>query len=275
MEIQKRVAAIHDISCVGKCSLTVALPIISAAGVETSVIPTAVLSTHTGGFTGFTYRDLTDDLKPITHHWKSLGLKFDAIYTGYIGDVRQFDYILECKEKLLKKDGLFIVDPAMADYGKLYPALNEDIVEGMKRICSVADYIIPNITEACFLTNNTYLEKYNQEYIYNLVKDLKKVGAKNVILTGVGYTETELGAIFSNDLEYVEYFGIKQPISYHGTGDIFSSLIVANIMNKNSIYNSLKDSVDFIIDCIKETSKDNKHSYGVKFEKILYNRVKR
>ena len=270
-----KVLSIQDISCYGQCSLTVALPILSSYGIETVILPSAVLSTHTSGFKNFTVLDLTDEMPKIINHWINEGIEFDAIYTGYIGDVRQFDYILECKEKLLKKDGLFIVDPAMADYGKLYPALNEDIVEGMKRICSVADYIIPNITEACFLTNNTYLEKYNQEYIYNLVKDLKKVGAKNVILTGVGYTETEIGAIFSNDLEYVEYFGIKQPISYHGTGDIFSSLIVANIMNKNSIYNSLKDSVDFIIDCIKETSKDNKHSYGVKFEKILYNRVKR
>ena len=269
-----KVLSIQDISCYGQCSLTVALPILSSYGIETVILPSAVLSTHTSGFKNFTVLDLTLEMPKIINHWINEGIEFDAIYTGYIGDVRQFEYILECKDKLLKKDGLFIVDPAMADYGKLYPALNEDIVEGMKKICSVADYIIPNITEACFLTNNTYQEKYNKEYISSLVKDLKNLGAKNIILTGVGYSDTELGAIFSNNQETVEYYGVKQPISYHGTGDIFSSLVVANIMNNNSIYNSLKDSVDFIIECIKETSKDSNHRYGVKFENILYRRVK-
>ena len=141
----------------------------------------------------------------------------------------------------------------------------------MKAICEVADYIIPNITEACFLTNTTYQEKYDKSYITKLVESLKQLGAKNIILTGIGYSEEELGAIYSNvDNKYSEYFGIKQPISYHGTGDIFSSLVVANIMNKKTIEETLKDSVDFVIDCIKETSKDPLHSYGVKFEKILY-----
>ncbi len=270
-----KVLSIQDISCYGQCSLTVALPILSSYGIETVILPSAVLSTHTSGFKNFTVLDLTLEMPKIINHWINEGIEFDAIYTGYIGDVRQFEYILECKNKLLKENGLFIVDPAMADYGKLYPALNEDIVEGMKRICSVADYIIPNITEACFLTNNMYQEKYDKEYISNLVNDLKNVGAKNVILTGVGYIETELGAIFANKDNYVEYFGVKQPVSYHGTGDIFSSLVVANIMNKNSIKDSLKDSVDFVIECIKETSKDENHTYGVKFENILYSRVKK
>ena len=181
-----KVLSIQDISCYGQCSLTVALPILSSYGIETVILPSAVLSTHTSGFKNFTVLDLTLEMPKIINHWINEGIEFDAIYTGYIGDVRQFEYILECKDKLLKKDGLFIVDPAMADYGKLYPALNEDIVEGMKKICSVADYIIPNITEACFLTKNTYQEKYNKEYISSLVKDLKTLGAKNIILTGVG-----------------------------------------------------------------------------------------
>lgn len=270
-----KVLSIQDISCYGQCSLTVALPILSSYGIETVILPSAVLSTHTSGFKDFTVLDLTDEMPKIIHHWISEGIKFDAIYTGYIGDVRQFEYILECKNKLLKEDGIFFVDPAMADHGKLYPALSLDIVEGMKRICSVADYIIPNITEACFLTNNQYQETYDKEYISKLVNDLKTIGAKNILLTGVGYQDTELGAIFSSELENVEYFGIKQPISYHGTGDIFSSLLVANIMNENSIYESLKDSVDFVIDCIKETSKDQTHNYGVKFETILYNKIKK
>ncbi len=264
-----KVLSIQDISCYGQCSLTVALPILSSYGIETVILPSAVLSTHTSGFKNFTVLDLTDEMPKIINHWISEGIEFDAIYTGYIGDVKQFEYILQCKDKLLKTDGLFIVDPAMADYGKLYPALNENIVEGMKRICQVADYIIPNITEACFLTDSVYQETYDRNYISNLVNKPTNVGAKNVILTGVGYKKEELGAIYANDNKVIEYFGIKQPISYHGTGDIFSSLVVANIMNKQSIEDTLKDSVDFIIDCIKETSTDPLHSYGVKFEKIL------
>ena len=139
-----KVLSVQDVSCYGQCSLTVALPILSSYGIETVILPSAILSTHTSGFKDFTCLDLTLEMPKIINHWINEKIQVDAIYTGYIGDCRQFDYILECKNKLLVNDGLFIVDPAMADYGKLYPALSLDIVEGMKRISSIADYIIPN-----------------------------------------------------------------------------------------------------------------------------------
>lgn len=267
-----KVLSIQDISCYGQCSLTVALPILSSYGIETVILPSAVLSTHTSGFKDFTVLDLTSEMPKIINHWISEGIKFDAIYTGYIGDIKQFDYILKCKNELLKEDGIFIVDPAMADYGKMYPALSIDTIEGMKRICSVADYVIPNITEASFLTNNEYKEVYDHDYIYKLSNDLLKLGSKNVILTGIGYSSNQIGAVYQNKDELIEYYGIKQPISYHGTGDIFSSVIVGNIMNKVDMLDNLKDAVEFIIDCIKETSTDPLHSYGVKFEKVLKSR---
>jgi len=264
-----KVLTIQDISCYGQCSLTVALPILSSYGVETIILPSSILSTHTSGFKNFTVLDLTDEMPKIINHWIQEKLEFDAIYTGYIGDNRQFKLILECKEKLMKENGLFIVDPAMADYGKLYPALNEDIVLGMKNICSLADYIIPNITEAALLTNNEYLEEYNEEYILKLVSDLYKLGAKNIILTGVSYEKGKIGAVYYNGKEIVSYFSQKIIKSYHGTGDIFSSIIVGNIMNKVNIYDNLKDAVEFIIESILETMNDETHDYGVKFEKIL------
>ena len=167
-----KVLSVQDISCYGQCSLTVALPILSSYGIETIILPSAILSTHTSGFKDFTVLDLTDEMPKIINHWINENIKVNAIYTGYIGDVRQFEYILECKNKILEKDGLFIVDPAMADHGKLYPALNENIVDGMKRICSKADYIIPNITEASLLTNNEYKEEYDENYINKLLSDL-------------------------------------------------------------------------------------------------------
>lgn len=269
--MSKKIMTVQDISCYGQCSITVALPVLSRYGIETAILPSAVLSTHTAGFKNFTVLDLTDEMPKIINHWINEGIKFDAIYTGYIGDVRQFDLILECKDKLLNNGGLFIVDPAMADHGKLYPALNQDIIDGMKKICKVADYIIPNITEACFLTNSEYKEIYDEEYITELIQKLYNLGAKNVILSGVSYENNKIGAIAYDGENKVSYFSQKQAKSYHGTGDIFSSIIVANILNNKSIEENLKESVEFIIKCIKQTVSDENHSYGVKFEEVMAN----
>lgn len=267
--MSKKILTIQDISCYGQCSITVALPILSAYGIETAILPSAILSTHTAGFKNFTVLDLTNEMPKIINHWINEGIKFDAIYTGYIGDVRQFEYILECKDKLLNENGIFIVDPAMADHGKLYPALNEDIVKGMKRICCAANYIMPNITEACFLTDNEYKEEYDKEYINKLLKDLYKLGADNVILSGVSYDKNKIGAIAYDGNDIYEYYSDKQERSYHGTGDIFSSILVANILNNVNISDNLRDAVEFIIKCIKNTVDDDMHAYGVKFEEIL------
>ena len=267
-----KVLSVQDISCYGQCSLTVALPILSSYGIETIILPSAILSTHTSGFKDFTVLDLTDEMPKIINHWTNENIKVNAIYTGYIGDVRQFEYILECKNKILEKDGLFIVDPAMADHGKLYPALNENIVDGMKQICSKADYIIPNITEASLLTNNEYKEEYDENYINKLLSDLYELGAKKIILTGVSFEPGKIGAVYFDGQEIKSYFSNKIVKSYHGTGDIFSSIIVGNIMNGLDILENLKDAVDFVIKCILRTMEDDSHFYGVKFEEILKER---
>ena len=154
--MSKKILTVQDISCYGQCSITVALPILSHYGIETAILPSAVLSTHTSGFTNFTVHDLTDEMPKIINHWIDENIRFDAIYTGYIGNKVQFDYILDNKDRLLNEGGLFIVDPAMADNGKMYYGLDEFIVLGMKKMCMQADYILPNITEACFLTGIEY-----------------------------------------------------------------------------------------------------------------------
>ena len=157
MENQKRLVAINDISGFGKCSLTVALPIISAAGIETICMPTAVLSTHTGGFTGYTYRDLTCDMPDISAHWKSIDLKPDAIYSGFLGSFDQIDIVKKFAEDFKRDDNLFIADPCMADHGKMYTLFDKKFAKAMVSLCAKADIILPNITEACFMAGEEFI----------------------------------------------------------------------------------------------------------------------
>ena len=195
MAKDKRILTIQDISCVGQCSLTVALPILSAAGIETAILPSAVLSTPTAGFKGYTFRDLTDDMPAIAAHWKSEGIRFDAVYTGYLGSARQIAYVKQIFRDLLADGGVRIVDPAMADNGKLYPGFDLAFAEEMKSLCAEADIILPNITEACFITGVEYRETYDRAYIDGLLAALRAVGAKTVILTGVGFAEDKTGVM--------------------------------------------------------------------------------
>ena len=154
----KKILTIQDISCVGQCSLTVALPILSACGLETCILPSAVLSTHTAGFSGFTFRDLTDDMPKIQEHWQKENIKFKAIYTGYLGSVKQVGYVRNILDTMGTDDCIRIVDPAMADNGKLYSIFNDEYVKAMRELCASADILIPNITEAAFLAEVEYRE---------------------------------------------------------------------------------------------------------------------
>ena len=190
-----KILTIQDISCVGQCSLTVALPIISACGVETCVLPSAVLSTHTGGFKGFTFRDLTDDMPSISAHWQKEGIAFEAIYTGYLGSAKQIDYVKNIISSVKKADGVTVVDPAMADNGVLYTGFDMEFVKEMKTLCADADYLLPNITEACFLTDTEYKAEYDRAYIDLIIEKLMLLGCKNVILTGVSYAEGRTGIV--------------------------------------------------------------------------------
>ncbi|MBQ5757370.1 MAG: bifunctional hydroxymethylpyrimidine kinase/phosphomethylpyrimidine kinase, partial [Clostridia bacterium] len=184
----KKILTIQDISCVGQCSLTVALPILSACGVETCILPSAVLSTHTGGFKGYTFRDLTDDIPKIRQHWEKEGIRFEAIYTGYLGSAKQIAYVEDIMTSLGTDHCVSIVDPAMADNGKLYPGFDAEFVEHMKSLAFRADYILPNITEACLLTGTDYSSEYDERFIDLLLQKLVDSGAKIVVLTGVGYS---------------------------------------------------------------------------------------
>jgi pyridoxine kinase len=269
----KRIAAIHDISGFGKCSLTVALPILSAAGIETSVIPTAVLSTHTGGFTGFTYRDLTEDIRPFVQHWKSLNLKFDTIYTGFLGSFEQLDLMKEVFDSFKSKDTLIMVDPVMADNGKLYSIFTPEFAAGMRSLCEKADIIVPNITEASLLVEEPYCEgPHTKEYIELLIKKLSKLGPKKIVLTGVFFDEKMLGAAtYDQNVGNIEYaFAQRIPGFFHGTGDVFGSAFLGALLNGFSLSRSAHIAVNFTADSIRRTFEAKTDPrFGVHFERSI------
>ena len=265
----KRILTIQDISCVGQCSLTVALPIISACGIETAVLPSAVLSTHTAGFDGFTFRDLTGDMGKICDHWKRVNIKFDGFYTGYLGSSEQIDHCLRIFEETAADGAVVIVDPAMADNGRLYVGFDMAFVESMKRLVARADIVLPNITEACLLTGMEYKTEYDAMYVREITKRLLDLGAKNVVLTGIGFEKGFTGVWFENR-EKADYYRHEQlPGGCHGTGDVYASAFTGALMRGKSIFEAATIAADYTVACIKNTMGDSSHWYGVKFEPVL------
>lgn len=262
---------VQDISCVGKCSLTVALPIISAAGVEAGVLPTAVLSTHTM-FSKYTFCDLTGEIQPILDTYKELGIDFDAIYTGYLGSFEQLALVEGFIDDFRKKDMRVLIDPVMADNGVLYKGFTEEFAAAMAKLCSKADIIVPNITEAAFMLGVPYNPDYDEEYIKALLKKLTGLGCKKAALTGISFEEDKIGVYYydsERDL-YYSYFNEKLPVSFHGTGDIYASAALGAMMRGLSDEDSLSVAVDFTLECMKETMRDKDHRfYGVNFESAL------
>lgn len=264
-----KILTIQDISCVGQCSLTVALPILSACGQETCILPSAVLSTHTAGFTGFTVRDLTDDIPAIQKHWQKENIKFDCIYTGYLGSTKQIGYVKDILDTMGTDSCKKVIDPAMADNGKLYPAFDDEYVREMKTLCSHADILLPNITEACFLADVEYKEVYDEEYIQTLLKELAKICPQTIVLTGVSYREGYTGIIVYENSEVNYYEHKKMAKSCHGTGDVYASAFVGALMNGKTTFEAAKIAADYTVKCIENTQDDDNHWYGVKFETAL------
>lgn len=276
----KRIVTIQDISCVGKCSLTVALPIISAMGIETAVIPTAVLSTHTA-FKNFTYRDLTCDLPKIANHWKQEKFNFDGIYTGYLGSIKQIDILKEFFKQFKTSNNFIFIDPVMADNGKLYTGFDTNFVKEMKKLCKMADIIVPNLTEASYILEKECKENYSEQEIKDMLVELSNLGPKYVVLTGVSFNNNKLGVMSYNKEtnEFFTYFKEKVPAKYHGTGDIFASTLFGAVTNNNTLEEGLKIAVDYVWETISNTYKINKRDvYGVNFESqipYLINRIRK
>ena len=272
----KRILTIQDISCFGKCSLTVALPLLSAMGIETAILPTAVLSTHTL-FKGYTCKDLSDQLTPIADHWKREGITFDAIYTGYLGTEEEINTVIGIINTFRNDHTLVFIDPAMGDNGKLYPAFNEHYAKKNADLCAVADIADPNITEAAFLTGLPYRETYEEEYVRELLLALADLGTKTPILTGVSLSEGKTGAM-GYDTEKKEFFHYQNdriPAAYHGTGDIFSSVLAGAFVLGIERTGALKTAADYTALTIAKTLENPENPwYGVDFEATIPDLVK-
>jgi pyridoxine kinase len=272
MDRQKRILAIHDISCFGRCSLTVALPVISAVGIETSVLPTAILSTHTGGFTGYTFKDLTTNLSPVVKHWNTLDIGFDAIYSGYLGSAEQLLIISAIIDDYKKRNPalLVFIDPVMADNGVLYKAFNHQFPLGMKTLCAKADIITPNLTEACLMLNEEYKEPpHSKEYIENILVNLAAIGPKMVVLTGISFDASTLGAACYDKEKGEIKYAMANLIEgyYHGTGDVFASSLLAAVMKGKQLAWATRIAVDFTVQSIIRTKNaETDVRYGVNFE---------
>ena len=265
----KRILTIQDISCVGQCSLTVALPILSACGLETAILPSAVLSTHSVGFRDFTFRDLTEDIPAIRHHWQQEGIRFQAVYTGYLGSARQIEMVQDICRNLLVPGGKKIVDPAMADRGELYPVFDMDFVQEMKKLVGEGDIVLPNITEASLLTDTEYREEYDEEYICGLVDGIHRLGAGTVVLTGVSYDAQSTGVLVSEQGKQTYYRHELLDRGCHGTGDVYASSFVGAYMHGKTVPEAARIAADYTLACIKNTLDDPDHWYGVKFEPLL------
>ena len=263
----KRIITLQDISCVGRCSITVALPVLSAMGVECGILPTAVLSTHTM-FKTFTCKDLTDQIEPISDAWEKEGITFDGIYTGYLASGDQCHQICRFFDRFDTGDNLIFVDPAMADNGKLYAAFNDSFPAEMAKVCAKADIILPNITEACLLTGMPYRTEYGPDYIRSLMEKLLELGCKTAVLTGVSYQPDQLGVAYldRNGKEF-SYFTRRCPQSFHGTGDLYSSTVLGGLMRGMDLGDALALAADFVVICIEATAASKSARwYGVEFE---------
>ena len=263
----KRIVTLQDISCVGFCSSSVALPVISAMVVECGILPTAVLSTHTM-FKNFTCKDLSDQIAPISEAWKAEQISFDGIYTGYLASAEQCGQICDFFDQFAIGDNLVLVDPAMADNGKLYPAFDENFPAAMAKVCAKAEVILPNITEASLLTGMPYRTDYDEAYIREMLERLLELGCKTAVLTGVSFEPEKLGVAYLNrDGESFSYFTHRCPQSYHGTGDLYSSVVLGGVMRGLSLASALALSADFVVLCIEATSAScSSRWYGVEFE---------
>ncbi len=274
---QKRAVAINDISCMGKCSLTVALPIISAMGIETVVLPTAVLSTHTA-FEGFTFCDLTEEIGKTQRHWESLNAHFDCIYSGYLGSFTQISLVEKFIESFKAEDTLVVIDPVLGDNGQLYKNFTVEFAAQMAKLCAKADVITPNLTEAAYLLNRSYIgDGYTEEDIKELLIELSKLGAKKVVLTGISFDRKRLGVAMYDSLtgEYSYYKNERISSMFHGTGDVWASTFTGALVRGYDFEKSAQIATDFTVDCIKATLDDKEeHWYGVKFEQCLPSLVK-
>ncbi len=270
--MQKQVLAIHDLSCVGRCSLTVALPVLSAAGLHVSVLPTALLSTHTGEFTGYTNLDLTQEMAKIYAHFQTLPLRFDGLYSGFLGSWEQLALVEDVFAHYRRADTLLLVDPVMADHGKLYATYTETLARDMGRLCRQADVISPNLTEAAILLEASYREQPSFPQVEAMLRALhKRYGCRQAVITGI-LRDGLLGAAAYDAQRDCVFFHGQPPMDhvFYGTGDVLASALLAGLMRGRSLSQATTLAVDFTYQSMLHTLDNGLPlRYGVAFEQAL------
>lgn len=251
---EKRAAVINDLSGFGRCSITVTLPILSVMGVHTACVPTAVLSTHTGNFTGYSFRDLTQDMRAFLTHWQKEQLQFDALMSGYLGSFEQIEIVQEYFRAFGREDNLIFVDPVMGDDGSLYALYTQDMARGMRALCAHADVIVPNLTESCILLGETYHEGVQSEqYLFSLCRGLKALGARQVVITGASTQEGRIGAACLDDSGFYMRSAKWVPASYCGTGDVFASVLLGALMQDRKLPDAVQLAADYTASCVQRS----------------------
>jgi len=272
VKLQKKVLAIHDISCVGRCSLTVVIPILSALGLETSILPTALLSTHTGGFNNYSFLDLTDEMCSIMHHWASLSLCFDALYSGFIGSSKQILFIEDVFKRYRSHQSIVLVDPAMADHGCLYATYTQDMVNGMKRLCKMADIITPNLTEAAFLLDVPYKERFDLSDIESMLVKLGALGPRQVVITGISNEDGLIGSAAYDKCNHQVTYAFFKSFNgiFYGAGDVFASALLSALIIGRSLKEANDIAGQYVYLAINNTLIENRdRRYGIMFETAL------
>lgn len=266
----KRILTIQDISCAGQCSMTVALPVLSACGHEVCILPSAILSTHTGGFKNPVVKNLTDNMTAIREHWRREKIAFDIIYTGYLGSVAAIEETMAVIDTLLVPGGLVVVDPAMADHGKLYKGLDNDYAAAMNCLCKKSHIILPNITEAAMITGATYRETLDEAYVREILMGMPD---KTVLLTGVGFAADETGFALKTGekIHFSHHRRIDR--NFHGTGDLFAAAFVGAVASGKTELEAAEIASSFTLESICNTYEQPAHWYGVKFEPALLNLI--
>lgn len=274
-----RAIAIHDLSCFGKCALTVVLPVLSASGVEAVPIPTALLSTHTGGFDGYYFEDLTSQMGEISKHFGKLNIEADAIYTGFLGSEAQIEKVSSIIDSFSESSQrpLVMVDPVMGDDGRLYSTYTRELMLGMRELCKKADIITPNITEACFLTDTEYRENIAGgereafEYASAMARKMLSFGVKKIVITGIHYGN--MVATYGYDTEGGEFMHASEYVKhpYPGTGDLFASVLLGKLMKNADFCEAVRLTSELTKRVIEYSAQfDTPIRNGVAFEPFLH-----
>ena len=274
---QKKAALINDISCLGRCSLTAAMPILSACGIESVPVPTGIFSAHTE-FEGFVKEDLTDKMEQFVEHWKSLGIRFDCIYSGYLANRKQTETVQRFLLDFKKSDTLCMVDPVMGDNGVFYKGIDDSFIADMRFLCSAADIIVPNVTEACMLADiEPEVDGYGMDFVKELLVSLRNITPARIVITGVDLGDGQIGCAVYDSLmgKANMFFTPKTEGRFPGTGDVFASALTAAVLNGKGFADAVQTAMGFTCKCVEATLEaETDRKYGLCFEPEIKNLIK-